>query len=207
MNTCSKSVYMGFLRQVIYLIVMTIIVVSFWKIGDVYKNSAVMENGIFENMQMIVLALTALIFGVNAVVNQNYRPLLLLMSMMMLAASIREQDAFFDELVPAIGWKWAWIFPFIGIANCIRKRSLLKEQITHFLSSHCFHMLMTAAIIMIPIAQCLGHRSFLVDLMNNDMYDAVLIRRILEETVELIAYFMILLAAVESFFSFRQTRN
>ena len=55
---------------------------------------------------------------------------------------------------------------------------------------------------MIPVAQCLGHRSYLQDLLSNPYYDVSLIRRILEESIELIVYFIILLSSVESFVEF-----
>ena len=204
MNNISKAIYQNTARQIIYLVVLSLIVVGFWKIGDIYKNGAVLENGIFEVIQSVVLALAALIFGISSLRNKELRPVLFLMSMMMLSADIREQDAFFDELIPVIGWKWCWIFPVVGIVNIIRNRSSLQTQVNTFLTSNSFHMMMTAAILMIPVAQCLGHRSFMADLLNNKMYDAVLVRRILEELVELIAYIMLVFAAIESMLEFRK---
>lgn len=204
MNNVSKAIYQSTARQIIYLVVLSLIVVGFWKIGDIYKNGAVLENGIFEVIQSVVLALAALIFGISSLRNNELRPILFLMSMMMLSAVIREQDAFFDELIPVIGWKWCWIFPVAGIVNIIRNRSSLQTQVNTFLTSNSFHMMMTAAILMIPVAQCLGHRSFMADLLNNKMYDAVLVRRILEELVELIAYIMLVFAAIESMLEFRK---
>ena len=204
MNNVSKAIYQNTARQIIYLVVLSLIVVGFWKIGDIYKNGAVLENGIFEVIQSVVLALAALIFGISSLRNKELRPVLFLMSMMALSAVIREQDAFFDELIPVIGWKWCWIFPVAGIVNIIRNRSSLQTQVNTFLTSNSFHMMMTAAILMIPVAQCLGHRSFMADLLNNKMYDAVLVRRILEELVELIAYIMLVFAAIESMLEFRK---
>ena len=58
-------------------------------------------------------------------------------------------------------------------------------------------MMMTAVVIIIPVAQCLGHRSFLVDLMGDDNLNAFLMRRILEEPIELLGYVQILLASIE----------
>lgn len=206
MVSTAKSVYFNAIRQVLYIVLMTLVVVGFWKIGDIFKNSAVMENGIFENMQVAVLGIVALLFGINAAINRTYRPILFLMCMMALAAGIREQDALFDELIPCIGWKWCWIFPILGIICCIRNRSSLPGITERFLTSSTFHMMIAAGIIMIPVAQCLGHRSFLVDLMNDPGYNATLIRRILEETVELIAYFMLMLSAIESYVEFRKPK-
>lgn len=206
MISLSKSVYCNAIRQFLYLILMTLVVVGFWKIGEIFQNSAVMENGIFENLQVVVLGIVAILFGINAALNRTFRPVFFLMCMMALAAVIREQDAFFDELIPGIGWKWCWIFPVLGIISCIRNRGTLPGITERFLSSSTFHMMITAGIIMIPVAQCLGHRSFLVNLMNDPSYNATLIRRIMEETVELIAYCMLMLSAIESFIEFRKPK-
>ena len=204
MTSVSKSIYCNAIRQVLYIVLMTLVVVGFWKIGDIYKNSAVMENGIFENMQVVVLGVTSLLFGINAAINRTYRPILFLMCMMALAAVIREQDAYFDVLIPAIGWKWCWIFPVLGIMGIIRHWNTIQPQIRSFLTSNTFHMMITAAIIMIPVAQCMGHRSFLADLLGIHKQEAVLIRRVFEETIELIAYLTIFLSSIESLIEFRK---
>lgn len=206
MANVSKSVYFNAVRQILYIALMTLVVVGVWTVGDIFKNSAVMENGIFENMQVVVLGIVSLLFGINAAINRTYRPFLFLMCMMALAAVIREQDALFDELIPGIGWKWCWIFPILGIIHCVRNRSSLFGTTERFLTSSTFHMTIAAGIIMIPVAQCLGHRSFLVDLINDPNYNATLIRRILEETVELIAYFMLMFAAIESYIELREPK-
>lgn len=204
MDCNSKSLYLGLTRQIIYLVILTLIVIGFWKIGDIYKDKAVFENGIFEILQSVTLVLVSLSFGLQAYRNKSFRPILFLMCMMSLAAVIREQDAFFDALIPIIGWKWCWIFPVLGIVGIIRHWNTIQPQINSFLSSNTFHMMITAAIIMIPVAQCLGHRSFLADLLGIDKLEAVLIRRVFEETIELIAYLTLLLSSIESVFEFRK---
>ena len=64
--------------------------------------------------------------------------------------------------------------------------------------------MITAAVIMIPVAQCMGHRSFLADLLGIHKQEAVLIRRVFEETIELIAYLTIFLSSIESLIEFRK---
>ncbi len=204
MDSNSKSVYLRFIRQIIYLVLMTLTVVGFWKIGAIYKNLAVLENGIFELLQSITLVLVSLSFGFQAYRNKEYRPILFLMSMMALTAVIREQDAYFDALIPTIGWKWCWIFPLLGITCVIRHRHTIQLQVKTFLVSNTFHMMITAAFIMIPVAQCLGHRSFLADMLGIQANEAILVRRVLEETIELIAYLTLFLSSIESLFEFRR---
>ncbi len=63
-------------------------------------------------------------------------------------------------------------------------------------------MMMTA--IIIPVAQCLGHRSFLADLLGAPCIDSHLVRRIVEEPIELLGYLQILLASIESALELRR---
>lgn len=199
-----KQTYSSTIRQGIYLLILTLIVFVFWQIGDVYKSATVQEYGLFETTQSIVLFLIALSFGIQAVKNKSYRAILVLLCGLALAALIREQDAYLDKTIPYIGWTWCWIFPITGLIILIRQ--LRKETATfaQFLRSHSFHMMMTALIIIIPIAQCLGHRSFLADLLGNPEMDSHLVRRIMEEPIELLGYVQILLASIEAALELRK---
>lgn len=193
-----KKTYRATIRQGIYLVILTLIVFLFWQVGDVYKSSTVQEYGMFETAQSVVLFLIALSFGIQAARNKTYRAILILLCGLALAALIREQDAYLDEKIPYIGWTWCWLFPITGLVILIRQLREETTTFTHFLRSHSFHMMMTALIVIIPIAQCLGHRSFLADLLGNPDIDAHLVRRIMEEPIELLGYLQILLASIES---------
>lgn len=198
------SLIYGVVRQFIYLVLLTLVVILFWKIGDTFKSATVQEYGIFESAQSVILFLISLSFGIQAWRNEEYRPILFSLSMLALAALIREQDAYFDHLLPSIGWAWCWIFPIAGLFSLIRSRKTVGPAMQAFLLSNSFHMMVAALVIIIPVAQCLGHRSFLADLLGNDQIDASLVRRILEEPTELLGYIQILLASIESFIEFRR---
>lgn len=200
----NRTLFYSIARQILYLIILTLIVFLFWKIGDTFKSATVQEYGIFETTQSAVLFLIALSFGLQAVRNKKFRPILCSLSMLALAALVREQDACLDKLIPYIGWTWCWLFPIAGLTYLIRSRKSIGSEIQFFLQSNSYHMMMTALIIIIPIAQCLGHRSFLVDLLGDTRVNAFLIRRILEEPIELIGYIQILLASVESHLELRR---
>lgn len=202
-SSSSLSVFLGLLRQCIYLITLVLIVMFFWKVGDAFKSATVQEYGIFESAQSIVLLLIALSFLLQAAFNQRYRSLLVSMGLLALTALVREQDAYFDELVPLIGWGWCWLFPLAGLGILLHNRQHLGTMLLPFLRSNAFHMMMTAVVIIIPVAQCLGHRSFLADLMGDAHLNAFLMRRILEEPIELLGYIQILLASLECLFEMR----
>lgn len=202
-SSSSRSVFLGLLRQFIYLITLVLIVMFFWKAGDAFKSATVQEYGIFESAQSIVLLLIALSFLLQAAFNQRYRSLLASMGLLALTALVREQDAYFDDLVPLIGWGWCWLFPLAGLGILLHNRQHLGTMLLPFLRSNAFHMMMTAVVIIIPVAQCLGHRSFLADLMDDAHLNAFLMRRILEEPIELLGYIQILLASLECLFEMR----
>lgn len=202
-SSSSRSVFLGLLRQFIYLITLVLIVVGFWKVGDAFKSATVQEYGIFESAQSIVLLLIALNFLLQAAFNRGYRSLLICMGLLALTALVREQDAYFDDLIPLIGWGWCWLFPLAGLGILLHNRQHLGTMLLPFLRSNAFHMMMTAVVIIIPVAQCLGHRSFLADLMGDAHLNAFLMRRILEEPIELLGYIQILLASLECLFEMR----
>ncbi len=202
-SSSSRSVFLGLLRQFIYLIILVLIVVSFWKVGDAFKSATVQEYGIFESAQSIVLLLIALNFLLQAAFNRGYCSLLICMGLLALTALVREQDAYFDDLIPLIGWGWCWLFPLAGLGILLRDQRQLGTTLLPFLRSNAFHMMMTAVVIIIPVAQCLGHRSFLADLMGDAHLNAFLMRRILEEPIELLGYIQILLASLECLFEMR----
>ena len=200
----NKQTYRATIRQGIYLVILTLIVFLFWLISDVYKSATVLEYGLFESTQSVVLFLIALSFGLQAARNKTYRAILILLCGLALAALIREQDAYLDEKIPYIGWTWCWLFPITGLVILIHQLRRETATFTHFLRSNSFHMMMTALIIIIPIAQCLGHRSFLEDLLGDPSIDSHLVRRIMEEPIELLGYLQILLASIEAALELRK---
>lgn len=203
----NRQTYRATIRQGIYLIVLILLVFLFWQVGDAYKSATVQEYGLFETAQSVVLFLIALSFGIQAAENKTYRAILILLCGLALAALIREQDAYFDNHLPYIGWTWCWIFPITGLVLLVRQLRKETTFFVHFLRSHSFQMMMTALIIIIPIAQCLGHRSFLQDLLESPGMDTHLVRRIMEEPIELLGYLQILLASIESALELRTNKN
>lgn len=183
------------IRRVIYLIFMSLVVLLLWKLADMYKSELIVENGAIELFQTGICLLTTLSFGLQAVDDRKQRPLLLLLAALALAAGIREQDAWCEVHIPYLSWYFCWIFPIAAIVNLCVKRA--GSSILHFLQTGSFNMMFTAMVIIIPVAQLLGHRSFLVDLMNEPELNSTLMRRVIEEPVELLGYLQIFLASIE----------
>ena len=183
------------IRRVIYLVVMCLVVILLWKLADAYKSDFVIEYGPIETAQSVLCLLIATSFALQAVWNREQRPLLLFLASLGLTALIREQDKWFEIHLPAVSWYFCWIFPAAAIINLCVKRA--GNSILQFLQSGSFNMMFTAMVIIIPVAQMLGHRSFLADLLNTPRVDTIILRRLVEEPIELLGYMQILLASFE----------
>jgi hypothetical protein len=172
-------------------------VLQLWHLADLHKSELILEHNVVETLQAAILLLASISFAAQGCYSRKHRPLLLFLSSLALAAVIREQDAFLETNLPYVSWYFCWLFPIAAIINIIRKRRTLGDSIVTFLSSSSFHMMVTALVVILPVAQLLGHRSFLVDMVNDPDVDAILLRRALEEPIELLGYLQILLASLE----------
>lgn len=184
-------------RNITYFTILCLFVLILWKLAEMHSTDFVAEGGVLENMQLGILLLTSLSFGIQAIFNKIHRPVLLLLASLTAAAVIRELDAFFDDFLPIISWKFCWLLPISAIIYNIRRGKAALDALISFQRSNCFTMLVTAAIIIIPIGQILGHRSFLNDMLEHPGVNTYLLRRIMEEPIELMGYLQILLASIE----------
>ena len=183
-------------RQGFYFTILLAVVLSLWRLSDYYKTETFAEYGLIENMQLCTLLLSTGIFLYSAIKNVFYRPVLFLCAGLTSFCCVRELDSFFEALIPVISWKFAFLFPLTALFYLYKKRRNFREMLLHFLGSTAFDLMFTAMIIFIPLAQCIGHRSFIEDATGR-IGNLSLIRRLIEESMELIAYVLILLSAVE----------
>ena len=61
-------------------------------------------------------------------------------------------------------------------------------------------MMCSAMIVFIPLAQAIGNRGFISTVLP-DAHDVILMRRFIEESAEILAYFLILLSSIEFYIS------
>jgi len=180
---------------------LTIFFVYFLRfISSIYQANTFIEFGIVENMQLGILFLTAILFTVLSVISKQYRGFLFFLSSLCLFALIRELDSLLDDVIPFISWKFCYLFPIGALIYCLKNKKQLLKNITSFIQSPTFHLMMTAMIVFIPLAQVLGNKEFISNALPNDT-DLILTRRFVEESAEIIAYFLLLLSTAEFYFS------
>lgn len=190
-----KRTAFSLMRWTIYFCILMGCVFSMWYFADLFKGQTFEEYGIVENLQLIILGVSALSFGVQSLFKTPYRGLSLFLGSLCLTACCREMDAWFDELW-IFGWKFALIFPVLAIIYNCRHFTEFRKCMVDFCSSPAFFMMYATAIVILPVAQCIGHRSFFADALG-PIADPRLVRRLFEESIEYIGYTLLFLSSIE----------
>ena len=155
------------------------------------------ESSDIENIQALLLLATVACYIFAYLVGRNRTPLLLLLAALTCCALIREFDAFLDNLFPALGWQFfvAGILVF-ALGLSIKKRKQLLPDIYRFARTRSFGILWVGFIITVAFSQLVGHREFLESLMGDDYERGY--KRVIEESCELLGYFIFLLGSWET---------
>ena len=190
-----KKTVLSLMRWIIYFCILMVCVFSMWHFATLYKETTFEEYGIIEDLQLIILGITSLSFLVQACIKTHFRALSLFLSSLCLAAFCRELDTWFDELW-FLGWKFALIFPVLAFIYICYHLDEFRKSLPRFCSSSAFFMMYSVAIIILPLAQCVGHKSFFVDALG-PIADPRLVRRLFEESVEYLGYILLFLSSIE----------
>lgn len=194
-NPDEKRTVFSLVRWTIYFCILMCCVFNMWHIAELFKTATFEEYGIVENLQLVILALTALSFLGQALFKTSYRPLSLLLGAFCLLACCRELDAWFDQLW-FLGWKFSLIFPVFALIYAYRHFNEFRKSLISFCSSSAFFMMYAVAIIILPVAQCIGHKHFFEDALG-PITDPRLVRRLFEESLEYLGYVLLFLSSIE----------
>ena len=178
------------------------VVCLLWPLAHVSGKDLFYENGLLENVQCALLVASALTFFFDALYIKSYRVILMGLASICVLGFFRELDAFWDQTLPVISWRIGFIAPIAVLFCAFKQRKTIKTSIYHFFETPAFYMMINALVIVAPIAQCIGHKSFIADVTGNVDPDLVRsIRRMIEESCELCAYILIFCSAIEIFFN------
>ena len=191
-----KIICFNLFRLGIYFFLLMLLAFGMWGIANIYGTKTFEEYGLVENLQIIMLILSGIIFLYMGWRRIFCRPLSFLFASLTFFASIRELDAFFDRILPIISWKFAFLFPLLGLWFLFKKRHEIRRSAFNFFNSPSFYLMLSAMIIFLPLAQCIGHKKMIVDVLGGAK-NAIYVRRLIEESMELMAYVLILLSAIE----------
>jgi len=197
-----QRTFNGVARQCLYFVLLIGVVCALWPLTHILGRDLFYENGLLENFQCFVLMTAALLFFFDALRIKSYRIILLGLASICVLGIFRETDAFWDEALPCISWRIGFIAPITVALYAFKERKKIKEGLYHFFESPAFYMMINAMVVVIPVAQCIGHKPLIEDITGNiDMSIIRSIRRMIEESCELCGYILILCSAIEIFFN------
>ena len=200
-TVAEKKVIWKTLRHILYFILTGCFIFSLWRIADCYRKKTFIEFGIVENMQLGFLLISAAVFFIEGMKFPANRRILFLFAGLCLLGGCRELDSYFDERLPFISWKFGFLFPAAALISAYRDRKMFRKSLFSFCESYAFNIMCMAILIGLVVAQVLGHRSFIAAVIGDERVSRS-VRRIIEESMELMAYFLIFLSSVECYWGF-----
>ena len=201
-NQNEKKMCWQLFRKAIYFSIMVALIfaIRFWAFH--YRMQTFQEFGIVENIQLTLLAFSAFVFAGEGLLFKKERALLFTFSAFCLFVLCRELDSYFEINLPAVSWKFAFLFPAIALINLYRDRKTLKETLFRFFKMPSFDLLFMAVCIF-ALAQCFGHRP-MIDAVLPQKVDTRYVRRLFEEGTEVVSYLWILLSSFELYFNLKR---
>ncbi|MBR4675205.1 MAG: hypothetical protein IKP00_12130 [Victivallales bacterium] len=197
MNTNEKESLWYAIRQFIYLGGCFGVILLEHSLASVLKGQTFREYGVVENLQLCEVLLSCAIFLVLAFYKKNFRNLSIIFAGLCALAACRELDSFFDRLIPYVGWRLGFLFVFAALVNALLHFEQSRSELFLFLRHPSFEIMICAMILILPVAQCVGHRRFIVDVLEEEHVGRI--KELLEESLETIGYFVLLCSALELF--------
>ena len=190
-----KTTFFSAVRQILYCV--GCIGVTFWEhaVAAVCKEKTFDENGFMENLQLGELLFACAIFLIISFRRKRFHKMGIIFAALCATAACRELDNVFDNLIPVIGWKFAFIFIALAVGYALKNWQETREELFKFFRHPSFPMMCCAITVIIPIAQCIGHRSFVVNVLNVEHVGSI--KEFVEESIETAGYFILFCSSIE----------
>lgn len=155
------------------------------------------ENRWVEWLQFALVIGSVGLFVIRARLVPGARELLVLLAGLYALAAFRELDNLLDSLVPWLGWKLGptLIMPLL-VGLVVVRFDRMRKQFASFVGSPAFVLGWAGFMIVVPIAQLIGHGPFLEAMLGEHYHRAY--KHVIEESAELTGYMMLAAAAVEA---------
>ena len=200
-----KNVMSRLFRQIIYFGLIFAFIFGIHILARVYGKSTFDENSVVENIQFLLLICSSFSFLWMIEKNKDFKAVLLLLSSCSLLASCREMDATFDDLIPVVHWKFAFLFPLVALLYAYKNREGLQQSLFKFFSMPAFDMMYITVILIVPVAQCIGHGPFVESVLGPERVGDI--KEFYEEAMEVVGYFLIFLSSVEMYFNLKEENH
>jgi len=183
-------------RQFVYFMLTYFFVFSIYRVSLEFRNKTFGEMGVIENLQFALLAISGIIFTVHACMYKEWRDTSFLLASCCFLASFRELDKFFEHNSQFISWKVGFVFPIAALLYAGKNFEKSVKNILEFIAKPSFFMMCFAVIMILPVAQFIGHRPFVVAVLGDNRLTPR-VKEFFEECCESIGYFIIVLASLE----------
>lgn len=190
------SLWLG-IRNFIYLLFVMCFIGFVNYLASIYKAETFAENGVVENIQLGLLLASGMCFFLQGMYFKAWRPLMFFLASLCFLASCRELDKTLDELIYGLRWRIGFVFPLIAAEYALKYKETARQNLFAFLGSSSFCLMFCALIIIFPIAQCIGHRPLIINVLGENQMAQI--KELFEECSEVIGYFLIFLASIESY--------
>jgi len=196
-NEKEKMAFWSGIRNFIYLLLAMCFIGFIHHLSSIYKEITFAENGVVENIQLGLLLTSGIVFFIEGAVAKEWRPLMFFLASLCFLAGCRELDKTLDELIYGLRWRVGFVFPLIAAEYAIKNKETAYKNLFAFLGSSSFYLMFCAMIIIFPIAQCIGHRPLIVNVLGESQMAQT--KELFEECSEVMGYFLIFLASIESY--------
>ena len=205
MTDSEKSTIFSAARQLLYCAGCIGVTFLEHAVAAVCKAKTFDENGFMENFQLGELLLACVLFLILSFRCKTFHKMGIIFAALCAAAAIRELDNVFDDLIPVIGWKFALIFIVLAIGYAMKNWQKTREELLIFFRHPSFPMMCCAITVIIPIAQCIGHRSFVINVLQLEHVGNI--KEFVEESIETVGYFILVCSAIELFCPFHRSNE
>ena len=205
MTDSEKSTIFSAVRQLLYCAGCIGVTFLEHAVSAVCKAKTFDENGFMENFQLGELLLACALFLIISFRSKTFHKMGIIFAALSVAAAIRELDNVFDDLIPVIGWKFAFIFIVLATGYAIKNWQKTREELLIFFRHPSFPMMCCAITVIIPIAQCIGHRSFVINVLQVEHVGSI--KEFVEESIETVGYFILVCSAIELFWPFHRSNE
>ncbi len=154
------------------------------------------EVGAVEMLQAVFALSTALIFLFAARVDRRREPCSILLTGFLFCIFIRESDYFLDVLIAPHIWKILVLLTLVLMITYVAKNAKrVVASILDFVSQPSFGIFLSGLLVLIVFSRLFGHGGFWKELLHRGQYRIV--KTIVEEGVELMGYFLLLISSCE----------
>ena len=191
--------------------------VSYTVLLEIREQRNILESGLVETTQLVVLALASLAYAVQAARSRETPRAFAVVALAVLAMTVREMDGYFDLWTGSHSF---WVFaeiPVLAAAAFVafRRFGEAADQLARFVSTPQCLLLVTGLVFAVVVAQLIGYKEIWNRLFDVEIWqeakaahlldtghlpvDQNIVRHVkntVEESVELGSYLMILGSAL-----------